>query len=72
MLTTSHLRTVACAARPSTDFVHVDGPCQCFFGGPAPILSTSRDRMSSLTGPAGRSRTAASRPLEAAHAVGAG
>ncbi|HEY3438116.1 MAG TPA: hypothetical protein VGK35_10560 [Actinotalea sp.] len=27
---------VPCAARPSTAFVHLDGPCRCFFGGPAP------------------------------------
>ena len=25
-----------CAARPSTGFVHLDGPCRCFVGGPAP------------------------------------
>lgn len=27
---------VPCAARPSTSFRHLDGPCRCFFGGPAP------------------------------------
>jgi len=27
---------VPCAARPSTNFVHLDGPCHCFIGGPAP------------------------------------
>lgn len=27
---------VPCAARPSTGFVHLDGPCRCFAGGPAP------------------------------------
>lgn len=27
---------VPCAARPGTPFRHLDGPCQCFFGGPAP------------------------------------
>lgn len=27
---------VPCCARPSTDFTHPDGRCQCFFGGPAP------------------------------------
>lgn len=27
---------VPCAARPGTLFRHLDGPCQCFFGGPAP------------------------------------
>lgn len=27
---------VPCAARPSTSFRHRYGPCQCFFGGPAP------------------------------------
>ncbi|WP_199425251.1 hypothetical protein [Actinotalea solisilvae] len=30
---------VPCAARPSTRFVHDDGPCRCFFGGPAPLLA---------------------------------
>lgn len=29
---------VPCAARPSTRFAHTDGPCRCFFGGPAPRL----------------------------------
>ncbi len=27
---------VPCAARPSTGFVHLDGPCRCFAGGPPP------------------------------------
>jgi len=27
---------VPCAARPGTPFRHLDGRCQCFFGGPAP------------------------------------
>lgn len=27
---------VPCAARPSTRYRHLDGPCQCFVGGPAP------------------------------------
>ncbi|NTW42218.1 MAG: hypothetical protein HGA44_20460 [Cellulomonadaceae bacterium] len=27
---------VPCAARPSTGFLHLDGRCRCFFGGPAP------------------------------------
>ena len=31
---------VPCAARPSTAFVHLDGPCRCFFGGPAPEFAT--------------------------------
>ncbi|MDO8106562.1 hypothetical protein Q6348_05055 [Isoptericola sp. b441] len=30
------LTVVPCAARPSTGFVHLDGPCRCFTGGPAP------------------------------------
>jgi len=25
-----------CVARPSTGFVHLDGPCRCFVGGPPP------------------------------------
>ena len=28
--------SVPCAARPSTRFVHLDGSCRCFVGGPAP------------------------------------
>jgi hypothetical protein len=27
---------VPCAARPGSGLAHLDGPCQCFFGGPAP------------------------------------
>ena len=27
---------VPCAARPSTRYRHLDGPCRCFVGGPAP------------------------------------
>lgn len=27
---------VPCAARPGTGFVHLDGECRCFVGGPAP------------------------------------
>lgn len=27
---------IPCAARPSTGFVHRDGRCLCFAGGPAP------------------------------------
>lgn len=34
--TTLELAPVPCAARPSTGFVHLDGPCRCFVGGPAP------------------------------------
>lgn len=33
---------VPCAARPSTGFVHLDGPCRCFVGGPAPEFAPSR------------------------------
>lgn len=33
---------IPCAARPSTGFVHLDGPCQCFFGGPAPEFAPAR------------------------------
>lgn len=33
---------VPCAARPSTGFVHRDGRCQCFAGGPAPEFAPSR------------------------------
>ncbi|MBD7917835.1 hypothetical protein H9657_06025 [Cellulomonas sp. Sa3CUA2] len=27
---------VPCAARPGTPFRHLEGPCECFFGGRAP------------------------------------
>ena len=30
---------VPCAARPSTAFVHLDGPCRCFVRGPRPQLA---------------------------------
>jgi hypothetical protein len=30
---------VPCAARPGTSFQHLDGQCQCFFGGAAPVLA---------------------------------
>lgn len=33
-------RPVPCAARPSTTFVHRDGSCRCFIGGPAPEFTT--------------------------------
>ena len=32
---------VPCAARPGTSFRHLDGPCQCFFGGPPPEFAPS-------------------------------
>ena len=35
------LDAVPCAARPGTPFRHLDGPCQCFFGGPAPEFPPS-------------------------------
>ncbi|EYR62328.1 hypothetical protein N866_09620 [Actinotalea ferrariae CF5-4] len=35
------LTAVPCAARPSTRFVHRDGPCRCFVGGPAPEFPPS-------------------------------
>lgn len=33
---------VPCAARPGTRFMHDDGPCRCFFGGPAPLFPPTR------------------------------
>ena len=38
---TLQLLAVPCAARPSTGFVHLDGPCRCFVGGPAPEFPPS-------------------------------
>jgi len=34
-------QAVPCAARPSTGFVHLDGPCRCFAGGPPPEFARS-------------------------------
>jgi len=34
---------VPCAARPSTAFVHLDGACHCFVGGPAPEFAPMHD-----------------------------
>ncbi|MBO1753021.1 hypothetical protein J4G33_14505 [Actinotalea sp. BY-33] len=34
---------VPCAARPSTGFIHRDGPCRCFFGGPGPEFAPVRE-----------------------------
>lgn len=34
---------VPCVARPSTRYVHRDGPCRCFAGGPAPEFPASTD-----------------------------
>ena len=28
---------VPCVAHPCAGMVHIDGPCQCFVGGPAPV-----------------------------------
>ncbi|MCL3861413.1 hypothetical protein [Actinotalea sp. K2] len=33
---------VPCAARPSTGFLHLDGACRCFFGGPPPEFAPAR------------------------------
>ncbi|NMR20386.1 hypothetical protein [Cellulomonas fimi] len=55
-MTTTHLddavidvtpQPVPCAARPWTDFVHLDGSCACFYGGPAPLFSVPQQRASS-------------------------
>ncbi|HMO11572.1 MAG TPA: hypothetical protein PKB06_08755 [Actinotalea sp.] len=35
--------SVPCAARPGTGFVHLDGPCHCFAGGPAPEFAPTTD-----------------------------
>jgi hypothetical protein len=37
------LAPVPCAARPSTGFVHRDGACRCFVGGPAPEFPRAVD-----------------------------
>lgn len=33
---------LACPAHPSTDLVHLDGACRCFYGGPGPQHAASR------------------------------
>lgn len=35
---------VPCAARPGTALRHLDGPCRCFVGGPAPEFAPSGGR----------------------------
>lgn len=30
-----------CVASPGTGLIHIDGPCQCFFGGAPPIFGPS-------------------------------
>ncbi len=42
--------TVPCAARPSTGFVHLDGPCHCFVGGPPPEFAPSTASPGDLEG----------------------
>jgi len=37
---------VPCAAHPWTDFVHLDGVCACFYGGPAPAFAAPADHES--------------------------
>jgi len=32
---------VPCAAHPGAQLRHLDGPCQCFFGGPPPEFPPS-------------------------------
>lgn len=55
-MTTTHIdeavidvtpQPVPCAARPWTDFVHLDGSCACFYGGPAPLFSVPQQHASS-------------------------
>jgi hypothetical protein len=36
---------VPCVAHPCAGLVHVDGPCQCFVGGPAPVHVQSAPRV---------------------------
>jgi hypothetical protein len=38
----THADAVPCAARPGSGRVHLDGPCQCFFGGPPPVFLDAR------------------------------
>lgn len=38
-----------CAARPSTGFVHLDGPCRCFVGGPPPEFPASEQPAAAQT-----------------------
>lgn len=36
---------VPCFARPGSGLAHLDGPCQCFFGGPPPEFLVGGQRM---------------------------
>lgn len=33
---------VPCAARPSTGFIHPEGACRCFVGGPPPQFAPAQ------------------------------
>jgi hypothetical protein len=37
--------TVPCFARPGSGLAHLDGRCQCFFGGPAPVFLVGTQQM---------------------------
>lgn len=36
---------VPCVARPGSGLAHLDGPCQCFFGGPHPVYLDPTERI---------------------------
>ena len=41
---TAHLNNVIpfpCPAHPGTRYVHLDGACGCFYGGPAPEMAAA-------------------------------
>lgn len=36
---------IPCAARPSTDFFHLNSPCECFVGGQPPQYQREAPRL---------------------------
>jgi hypothetical protein len=39
---------VPCVARPYAGRAHLDGPCRCFYGGPAPVFLAGAARILAL------------------------
>lgn len=39
---------IPCVARPGSGLAHLDGPCQCFFGGPPPVFLDAAERILAL------------------------
>lgn len=50
---------VPCAARPATGFRHLDGVCECFFGGSPPAFPAASDPAGRAARASGETPTAA-------------